>query len=147
MLASATCRRFSRAEEVISAVSSGESSATTLVLPDLASVHFLGTNGWTLLAVLGVVICTLGLAFGLAQFVSLRNMPVHRSMREISELIYETCKTYLTTQIRFIFILELFIGSIMVVYFKFLAVDHEGAHMSVLKVATIILFSLVARGF
>ena len=44
-------------------------------------------------------------------------MPVHRSMLEISELIYETCKTYLITQGKFILILELFIGVIMVFYF------------------------------
>ena len=55
------------------------------------------------------------------QFNTLKNLPVHRSMREISELIYETCKTYLITQGKFILILELFIGAIMVVYFGFLA--------------------------
>src|SRR5436190_7394751 len=64
-------------------------------------------------------------------------------MKEISELIYETCKTYLLTQMRFIGILWLFIGTIMVVYFKFLAVDHAGEHLSTLKVVVILLFSLV----
>ena len=118
-------------------------SEADLVLPDLASVHFLGTNGWTLLLVLGLVVCTIGLAFGIAQFVQLRNLPVHRAMKEISELIYETCKTYLITQIRFILILELFIGTIMLVYFKFLALDHHGEHLSWLKVIIILLFSLI----
>src|SRR5262245_39563569 len=65
-----------------------------LVLPDLSSVTFLGTNGHTLL-MFGLIICALGLVFGLNIYSQLKNMPVHQSMREISELIYETCKTYL----------------------------------------------------
>jgi hypothetical protein len=64
-----------------------------LKLPDLSAVTFQGVNGRTLLYV-GLVVCLLGLMFGLMIFVQLRNMPVHRTMREISELIYETCKTY-----------------------------------------------------
>src|SRR5262245_43766650 len=118
-------------------------SEADLVLPDLGSVRFLGVAGSSLLAVLGTVICLLGLGFGVAQFRQLSRLPVHRAMREISELIYETCKTYLVTQVRFILILELFIGTIMVVYFKFLAVDHAGEHLSWVKVATIILFRRV----
>ncbi|MBI3766918.1 MAG: sodium-translocating pyrophosphatase [Deltaproteobacteria bacterium] len=118
-------------------------SEAELVLPDLASQHFLGVDGWTLLFGLGVVICTLGLGFGLVQYRQLRDLPVHRAMREISELIYATCRTYLETQGRFILILEGFIGAIMIVYFKFLIVDAEGHHFSWLKVGVIILFSLI----
>ncbi len=121
-------------------------SEAELVLPDLHSVRFLGTDGWTLLFGLGVVICGLGLCFGLVQYVQLKNLPVHRAMREISELIYATCRTYLETQGRFIIILEAFIGTIMVVYFKFLVLDAEGHHFSWLKVAVIILFSLIGIG-
>ena len=87
-----------------------------LVLPDLSAATFQGINGRTLL-MLGLVVCVLGLAFGMAIFYRLKNMPVHRSMLEVSELIYETCKTYLITQGKFILILELFIGVIMVFYF------------------------------
>jgi K(+)-stimulated pyrophosphate-energized sodium pump len=111
-------------------------SEASLVLPDLGS-------GGTLLLWLGIVVCGFGFAFGVMQFTSLSALPVHRSMREISELIYETCKTYLTTQMRFIGILWLFISAIMVVYFKFLAVDHAGQALSWAKVITILLFSLV----
>src|SRR4029079_17507342 len=76
----------------------GEAS---LVLPDLASVTFLGSiSGWSLLSI-GIVVCLLGLGFGLAIYFQLKNLPVHKSMRDISELIYETCKTYLTTQGKF----------------------------------------------
>ena len=107
-----------------------------LVLPDLGQVEFQGINGRTLLMG-GLGVCVLGLVFGLVIFNQLKNLPVHRSMLEISELIYETCKTYLITQGKFILILELFIGVIMVFYFGALQ------HFAPIKVAIILLFSLV----
>jgi K(+)-stimulated pyrophosphate-energized sodium pump len=107
-----------------------------LVLPDLSSVTFLGMSGRALLMA-GLVVCVLGLAFGLWIFNQLKNMPVHRSMLEVSELIYETCKTYLITQGKFILILEAFIGTIMVVYFGVLR------HFEPTKVVVILIFSLV----
>jgi len=118
-----------------------------LLLPDLSSQHFLGVDGHTLLLV-GLVVCALGLAFGLSIFTQLKNLPVHRSMREISELIYETCKTYLVTQGKFIMVLWLFIGAIAAIYFGFLTetVDDAGhvAHgFPAFKVVVILLFSLI----
>src|SRR5271166_4502195 len=92
-----------------------------LVLPDLSQVTFLGgINGRTLL-MWGLLVCALGLLFGLVSYTQLKNMPVHRSMREISELIYETCKTYLLTQGRFLLILWVFIAVIIAAYFGWLA--------------------------
>ncbi|MGH7856025.1 MAG: sodium-translocating pyrophosphatase, partial [Candidatus Binatia bacterium] len=82
-------------------------------------------------------VCLLGLLFGVVMFLQLRQLPVHGAMREVSELIYETCKTYLVTQGKFILLLELFIGTIMVVYFGWLR------HFDAMKVAIIVLFSLV----
>ena len=79
-------------------------SEAELKLPDLGSVSFLGVAGSTLL-LFGLVVCLLGLLFGLVMYTQLKNLPVHKSMREISELIYETCKTYLITQGKFILIL------------------------------------------
>src|SRR5262245_4823489 len=111
-------------------------SEIDLVVPDLSQVSFLGIDGHTLL-LFGLGICVLGLVFGLVIYGQLKNLPVHRSMREISELIYETCKTYLVTQGKFILILELFIGAIMIVYFGILVA------MPAYRVATIILFSLI----
>ncbi|HYE15604.1 MAG TPA: hypothetical protein VD968_14260 [Pyrinomonadaceae bacterium] len=87
-----------------------------LVLPDLSSVEFFGTNGHTLLLV-GLGVSLLGVVFGLVIYVQLKNLPVHRAMREISELIYATCKTYLTTQGKFILLLWVFIAVIMIAYF------------------------------
>jgi K(+)-stimulated pyrophosphate-energized sodium pump len=118
-------------------------SEASLVLPDLNSVQFLGMGGGRLLIVMGVVVCSLGFVFGVAQFQTLSRLPVHRAMKEISELIYETCKTYLITQVRFIGILWVFIAAIMVVYFKFLAVDHHGEYLPWIKVLTILVFSVV----
>jgi K(+)-stimulated pyrophosphate-energized sodium pump len=92
-----------------------------LVIPDLSQATFLGgTNGRTLL-MWGLAVCALGLLFGLVTFTQLRNMAVHRSMLEISELIYETCKTYLITQGKFLLILWVFIAVIIAAYFGWLA--------------------------
>jgi K(+)-stimulated pyrophosphate-energized sodium pump len=107
-----------------------------LVLPDLSQATFLGTDGRSLL-MWGLGICALGLLFGLLTYTQLRRLPVHRSMLEISELIYETCKTYLITQGKFLLILELFIGVIIAVYFGVLE------HMEAARVVIILLFSLV----
>src|SRR5258708_7983185 len=74
-----------------------------LKLPDLSQVTFLGIDGHKLL-LFGIVICIFGLGFGLAIYSRLKNLPVHKSMREISELIYDTSKTYLITHGRFLFI-------------------------------------------
>src|SRR5579863_972020 len=92
-----------------------------LVLPDLTQATFLGgTNGQTLL-MYGLIVCALGLLFGLVTFTQLRNLPVHKSMLEISELIYETCKTYLITQGKFLLVLWIFIAVIISAYFGWLA--------------------------
>jgi len=91
-----------------------------LVLPDLSTVSFFGMNGHALLMI-GLLFCVGGLFFGLAIYVQLKNLPVHRSMREISELIYETCKTYLVTQGKFILLLWSFIAVIIALYFGVLA--------------------------
>jgi K(+)-stimulated pyrophosphate-energized sodium pump len=91
-----------------------------LKLPDLSSVNFLGMNGHALLT-LGLLFCAGGLLFGMTIYVQLKNLPVHRSMREISEMIYETCKTYLTTQGKFILLLWAFIAVIIALYFGWLA--------------------------
>src|SRR5581483_8746804 len=124
------------------AVATHQGGEASLVLPDLGSVSFLGVNARTLLMG-GIGVCALGLLFGLITFNRLRALPVHRAMLEVSELIYETCKTYLITQIRFIGILWVFIGAIMVVYFKFLATDAAGGHMGWGTVAIILLFSVI----
>jgi K(+)-stimulated pyrophosphate-energized sodium pump len=112
-----------------------------LVLPDLAQATFLGgTNGRTLL-MWGLLVCALGLLFGLVTFTQLRNLPVHKSMLEISELIYETCKTYLITQGKFLLLLWIFIAVIISAYFGWLA-PVPGKSVAV-TLPIILLFSLI----
>ena len=111
-----------------------------LKLPDLSSVDFLGMNGHALLLV-GLIFCVLGLLFGLGIYVNLKNLPVHRSMREISELIYETCKTYLVTQGKFIALLWIFIAVIIALYFGILA--PIPGHPAALTLTIILAFSII----
>ena len=112
------------------------SGEANLKLPDLSQVNFLGVDGHRLL-VWGILFCIFGLAFGLTIYSKLKNLPVHSSMREISELIYETCKTYLITQGKFLLLLEAFIAVIIVLYFGVLL------HYEALRVFIIFLFSVL----
>jgi K(+)-stimulated pyrophosphate-energized sodium pump len=107
-----------------------------LVLPNLEQVDVGGYNGRTLLLG-GVLVSIGGLLFGLMMLRQLKNLPVHRSMAEISDLIYETCKTYLITQGRFLAILEIFIAVIIVLYFGFLS------GLDPFRVIIILLFSVI----
>src|ERR1700681_284960 len=91
-----------------------------LKLPDLSQVTFLGIDGHKLLTI-GILFCIFGLIFGLAIYSRLKNLPVHRAMREVSELIYETCKTYLITQGKFLLFLWVFIAVVIVLYFGVLS--------------------------
>jgi K(+)-stimulated pyrophosphate-energized sodium pump len=97
----------------------GEAS---LKLPDLSSVSFLNNaiDGHRLLMI-GILFCVAGLGFGLAIYTKLKNLPVHRAMKEISELIYETCKTYLVTQGKFLLLLWVFIAVVIILYFGILS--------------------------
>jgi K(+)-stimulated pyrophosphate-energized sodium pump len=118
--------------------SSRAGGEANLILPDLSQATFFGgaINGQTLLTS-GLLVVALGLVFGLVIYNQLKNAPVHRSMLEISELIYETCKTYLITQVKFLLILEAFIGTIIVFYFGYLQ------QFPALKVFIILMFSVV----
>jgi K(+)-stimulated pyrophosphate-energized sodium pump len=109
-----------------------------LKLPQMDTVSFLNgsINGYKLLSI-GLIFCGLGGLFGLIIYVQLKNLPVHRSMREISELIYETCKTYLITQGKFILLLEAFIAVVIILYFGLLL------QFAAVKVIIILLFSLI----
>jgi K(+)-stimulated pyrophosphate-energized sodium pump len=107
-----------------------------LQLPDLSTVSFLGMDGHRILTI-GLLFCVFGLGFGLAIYMRLKNLPVHKSMLEVSELIYETCKTYLLTQGKFLMLLWAFIAAIIVLYFGVLR------HFEIPRVMIILVFSLV----
>ena len=122
---------------------SGHGGEANLVLPDLRSEYFLGVNGHDLLKI-GILVAVAGLVFGLVIGRQLKALPVHRSMREISELIYETAKTYLVTQGKFIALLWAFIAVIIVAYFGFLTTGPDGQKgMGAARVLLILAMSLV----
>jgi K(+)-stimulated pyrophosphate-energized sodium pump len=135
-LASGAARISGRLVTVLAALATllvapmARASETEIKLPPIEG------PGRTLLLV-GLVVCALGFGFGLVVYSRLRNLPVHNAMREISELIYETCKTYLLQQGKFLAMLWLFIAAIIVVYFRFLM------KMDVGPVVIIVLFSIV----
>ncbi|MCS6971508.1 MAG: sodium-translocating pyrophosphatase [Turneriella sp.] len=127
-------------------------SEADLKIPDLSGKTFLNAFDGRTLLLLGLGVCLVGLIFGLVEFFGLRKLPVHRVMREISELIYETCKTYMITQGKFLVILWLFIAAIMVYYFGFLAASGTDAAgqavhgYGVAKVLAILACSVIGIG-
>ncbi|HET9775538.1 MAG TPA: sodium/proton-translocating pyrophosphatase, partial [Gemmatimonadaceae bacterium] len=136
-----------RTDSAIAAAATGTAQAipvehkpggeANLIIPDMSQVSFMGGIHGRSLLMGGLVFCALGLLFGLVYYGQLKRMAVHKSMLEVSELIYETCKTYLITQGKFILILEVFIGLVILLYFGVL-LDFAAS-----KVAIILLFSLV----
>jgi K(+)-stimulated pyrophosphate-energized sodium pump len=140
---------------ILGAPTAALASEADLVLPDLKTQQFFGMSGHTLLA-LGLVIAALGIVFGLVIYMQLQKLPVHRSMKDVSDLIYETCKTYLLNQGRFILLLWVFIAAVMIFYFGFLsggpadanklaALEQAGLKEfpKVVEVPVILLFSLI----
>src|SRR4029453_5382768 len=127
---------------VIASVAPAQAAAgggAHLKMPDLGQVQVAGMGGRTLL-MLGLGVCVLGLVFGLVIYSQLKNLPVHSARRGILELIYETCKTFLITPGKFILILEVFIGIIMILYFGFLL------HFEASRVLIILIFSRIGIG-
>jgi len=110
-----------------------------LKIPDLSQVQFLGVDGHKLLMV-GILFCVFGLLFGLIIYSHLKNLPVHRAMKDVSQLIWETCKTYLVQQGKFLAVLWAFVAAIILVYFGVL-LKYEA-----LRVLIILLFSVVGIG-
>ena len=114
----------------------GAAGEASLKLPDFTQVQFLGVNGHNLLMI-GIVFCIFGLLFGLAMYSHLKNLPVHRAMAEVSQLIWETCKTYLIQQGKFLLLLWVFVAAIIVLYFGALL------EYGVSRVSIILFFSVV----
>jgi K(+)-stimulated pyrophosphate-energized sodium pump len=138
-LAAGSFVALSAAATAYGAPPSGQEAAggeANLKLPDLSQVTFLGVDGHKLL-LWGLLFCVFGLGFGLMIYSKLKNLPVHKSMRDISDLIYETCKTYLITQGKFLMLLWVFIAAVIVLYFGVLR------HFEAAQVLIILLFSLV----
>ena len=126
-----------------SSASTGPSSRggeASLVLPDLSAVTIVGGGSGRTLLLIGLLVCVLGMGFGAMSYVQLRRLAVHPSMREVSELIYSTCKTYLVQQGRFLLMLWVFIAAVIVAYYGLLVGFSWG------RVAIVIAFSLLGMG-
>lgn len=106
-----------------------------LQLPDLHQGDFLGFTGHQIL-LSGLVVCVLGLLFGLLSYARVRKLPVHRAMADVSELIYTTCRAYLTQQGKFLLALWVFISIVIVAYFRLTGLELP-------KIGIILLFSLI----
>jgi K(+)-stimulated pyrophosphate-energized sodium pump len=106
-----------------------------LLLPDLDTGAFLGFTGHQIL-LSGLVACVLGLLFGAWTYAGVKRLPVHKAMAEISDLIYETCKSYLIQQGKFLLVLLVFISAVMVAYFTLTG-------LALPKILTILLFALI----
>ncbi len=121
-------------------------SEAELKLPDLSQVRFLGgcVTG-TQLMLIGIIVCAIGLVFGLVQYVQTRNLPVHKSMSDVSNIIWETCKSYLAQQGKFLAVLWVLIAICMVYYFGFLT-PHEGKSGGTVAVNVIIILAASVLG-
>ena len=129
------------AQEVAQGVGAPEhrpGGEVNLRLPDLNQGDFLGFTGHEIL-LSGLLVCVLGLLFGLWSYNRVKNLPVHGSMAEISELIYVTCKAYMVQQGKLLLVLFGFIGTVIVIYFLVTGLELP-------KIAVILLFSLIGMG-
>src|SRR2546430_8070534 len=113
---------------VVARTGTAIASEGNIKIPPLDQVKFSGLGGITGVALmyLGLVICLIGAAFGLVQYKQTKALPVHKSMANVSNTIWETCKTYLQTQGKFLAILWVLIAACMVYYFGFLS-EHKDA--------------------
>ncbi len=136
VLAAATASWAATSTWAFAAGAQEAAGEANLKLPDLSQAQFLGIDGHKLLMV-GILFCIFGLLFGLVSYSRVRNLPVHRSMAEISQLIWETCKTYLIQQGKFLFLLWIFIAAVIILYFGLLE------HYELIRVVIILIFSVI----
>src|SRR5260221_8360938 len=114
-------------------------SEADIHIPDLSQVKFpgLGGVGGVTLMYFGLLICLAGAAFGLVQYKQTKALPVHVSMGNVSNTIWETCKTYLFTQGKFLAILWFLIAGCMVYYFGFLS-HLSGGHVVIILLCSVL---------
>ena len=114
-------------------------SEADIKIPELTHVHFAGLGGISGLALmyLGIAICAIGAVFGLLQYTQTKSLQVHSSMASVSHMIWETCKTYLFTQGKFLAILWVLIGACMVYYFGVLS-HNSAVHVVVILLASVL---------
>jgi K(+)-stimulated pyrophosphate-energized sodium pump len=108
-------------------------------IPPLDTVKFAGLGGisGSALMYIGILLCGVGALFGLVQYKQTKALPVHESMAKVSHMIWETCKTYLFTQGKFLAILWTLIACCMIYYFKVLQGNSVG-HVVIILLASIL---------
>jgi K(+)-stimulated pyrophosphate-energized sodium pump len=113
-------------------------SEADIHIPDLSKVTFFGGSltGLSVLLI-GLVVCVLGVVYGWMQYVQTRNLPVHRTMAAVSQIIWETCKTYLFQQGKFLAVLWVLIAACMTYYFGVLSHNSAG-HVVVILLASVL---------
>ncbi len=134
-LAGSVVAPVAAAQEPAAAQEHRPGGEVNIQLPDLNQGNFLGYTGHQIL-LSGLIVCVLGLLFGWWSYVKVRNLPVHRSMADISSLIYETCKAYLVQQGKLLLVLFAFIGSVIVIYFLLTGLELP-------KILIVLIFSLI----
>ncbi|MBO4503733.1 MAG: sodium/proton-translocating pyrophosphatase, partial [Bacteroidales bacterium] len=118
-------------------------SEADLELPNFTQVNFFnGALTGKALLLWGAIIVVIGLLFGLFQALRIRRKPVHDSMKKVSETIYETCKTYLLQQGKFLLILFVIIGAVIGIYFG--ALTEEPSTIG--QIALILLWTVLGIG-
>jgi K(+)-stimulated pyrophosphate-energized sodium pump len=123
------------AQDVASPPTHRPGGEVNLLLPDLNQGDFLGFTGHQIL-LSGLVVCVLGLLFGLLSYAAVKKLPVHKAMADVSAIIYETCKAYMVQQGKFLLGLWVFVSAVIVVYFMLTG-------LGLPKIAIILLFSLI----
>jgi len=118
---------------------SSRASEADIHIPSLTEVRFdsLGGVSGSTLMYLGILVCAIGAAFGLVQYLQTKALPVHDSMAKVSHTIWGTCKTYLFTQGKFLAILWVLIAACMFYYFYILQHNSLG-HVVVILLASIL---------
>ncbi len=113
-------------------------SETDINIPDLRSVSFFGgsLSGSTVLMA-GLIVCVIGMLFGLMQYIQTKNLPVHASMNSVSHIIWETCKTYLMQQGKFLLALWILIAICIAYYFGGLGGASAG-HVAVILFSSVV---------
>ena len=130
--------KFAAAALAVSATSALHASESNIHIPDLTKVAFLGgaLTGMNVL-MLGLVVCSLGVVYGWMQYLQTKNLPVHPSMSDVSQIIWETCKTYLWQQGKFLAVLWVLIAVCMTYYFGVLSGNSVG-HVIIILLASVL---------
>jgi len=126
------------ATALVASVTPAFASEADINIPDVKSVLFLdGSLTGNAVLMIGLAVCALGVLYGWAQYIQTKNLPVHSSMAAVSQIIWETCKTYLFQQGKFLAVLWVLIAACMTYYFGVLS-ENSAGHVFIILLASIL---------